>query len=179
MAKKHGLGTVLLIGAAAAAVAGGVISYVKRAEIKRLAEDIITRVKPMDTRSVYTVDFDGDGEPDAVMADWDGDGSIAIMAGATGEPNIVESGISLESVEKTERDNAEPEDGDTEAGQGAESEPEEAAGADDFEETEGNDAHEAVPEGGEETGRGDEPTGDTDGEIRRESRKKKVRFWSK
>lgn len=97
--RKFGLGTVLLIGAAAAAAAGGVVSYIKRAEIKRLAEEIIARVKPTDAGGVYTADLDGDGRPDVILADLDGDGRIDAVAVETGEPNIIDSGISLESVE--------------------------------------------------------------------------------
>lgn len=97
--KKFGLGTALLIGAAAAAAAGGVLSYIKRAEIKRLAEEIIAKVRPTDTDGVYTADLDGDGRPDVILADLDGDGRIDAVAVETGEPNIIDSGISLESVE--------------------------------------------------------------------------------
>lgn len=99
--KKFGLGTVLLIGAVAAAVAGGVVSYIKRAEIKRLAEEIITKVKPTDTDGVYTADLDGDGQPDVILTGLNGDGRIDTVAVETGEPNIIDSGISLESVENS------------------------------------------------------------------------------
>ena len=42
--KRFGLGKILFIGAAAAAI-GGVISYLNREEIKRLAEDISAKMK--------------------------------------------------------------------------------------------------------------------------------------
>ena len=93
--KKFGLGTALLIGAAAAAAAGGVLSYIKRAEVRRLAEEIIAKVRPTDTDEVYAADPDGDGQVDAVVAE-------------TAEPNIIDSGISLESVENPA---GRPEDG--------------------------------------------------------------------
>lgn len=158
MAKKHGLGTVLLIGAAAAAVAGGVISYIKRAEIKRLAEDIITKVKPTDARGIYTVDFDAAGQSDAFPAEPGGDGRMDTAA--AGEPNIVDSGISLESVEKAEPDSAEQEPAEIETEAAALPQPE------------------APAEDGEPDG-GGEPDEEADGETAEEPRKKKVRFWSK
>ena len=99
--KKHGFGAALLIGAAAAAVAGGVISYIKRAEIKNLADEIIAKVRPTDIDGVYTADLDGDGQPDVILADTDGDGRIDTVAVEAAEPNIVDSGISLESVENS------------------------------------------------------------------------------
>lgn len=99
--KKQRPGTVLLIGAAAVVVAGGVISYIKRAEIKRLAEEIMTKVKPTDIDGVYTADLDGDGRPDVILADTDGDGRIDVVGVEAEEPNIVDSGISLESVENS------------------------------------------------------------------------------
>ena len=46
--KKFGWGTVLLASGAAALVAGGVVAYLKREELKKFAEDIMSRVKPED-----------------------------------------------------------------------------------------------------------------------------------
>lgn len=143
--KKFGLGTVLLIGAAAAAVAGGVVSYIKRAEIKMLAEDIIAKVKPAD-------------EADGETGDWD------IRAGAAevdaADVNIVDSGISLESVENPE-DTAEAEtESEPEADAEPEPEAEEAAGE-----------AEAVEEAGSEP--------DVESEPEPEQPKKKTWFWSK
>ena len=46
--KKFGWGTVLLASGAAALVAGGVVAYLKREELKKFAEDVMSRVKPGD-----------------------------------------------------------------------------------------------------------------------------------
>ena len=46
--KKFGWGTVLLASGAAALVAGGVVAYLKREELKKFAEDIMSRVRPED-----------------------------------------------------------------------------------------------------------------------------------
>jgi len=114
--KKHGLGTALLIGTAAAAVAGGLLSYIKRAEIKRLAEDIIIRVKPTNDGGVYA-DTD-DGEQPAAGKDGANAGGCADAAADASELNIIDSGISLESVD---RPAAEPEPAEEPAdGAGAE-----------------------------------------------------------
>ena len=114
--KKFGLGTALLIGAAAAAVAGGVASYIKRAEIKKLAEDIIARVKPAEDN--------GDE-----IGDWDIRSGMEPEAADAADVNIVDSGISLESVENPEDSvEAEAESGSVAAGEaGEEPEAEEAA----------------------------------------------------
>lgn len=140
--KKFGLGTVLLIGAAAAAVAGGVVSYIKRAEIKMLAEDIIAKVKPAD-------------EADGETGDWD------IRAGAAevdaADVNIVDSGVSLESVENPEEPAEEP--AGAEAGE--EPEAEEAAG----------EAEEQPESDAEAEAEAEEPEP--------EQPKKKTWFWSK
>lgn len=161
MAKKYGLGTALLIGAAAAAVAGGVISYIKRAEIKRLADDIITRVKPTDARGVYTVDFDGDGRPDAVLGFPCAEAADAPAADAA-EPNIVDSGISLESAENTATGGGQPKSAEAEAEPDA-AEPEtETADTPDEAQDEAGTEEEAQPE-----------------EDAEEQGKKRFRFWSK
>ena len=46
--KKFGWGTVLLASGAAALVAGGVVAYLKREELKKFAEDIMSKGKPED-----------------------------------------------------------------------------------------------------------------------------------
>jgi len=76
MAKKSVLGTVLAVGAVAAVAAAGVVAYLQKEELKKLAEDVVSKIRPTDTEGVYTADFDGDGETDAVFADTDGDGEI-------------------------------------------------------------------------------------------------------
>lgn len=162
--KKFGLGTALLIGAAAAAVAGGVVSYIKRAEIKRLAEDIITRVKPAD-------------DTDEEIGDWDirADAAQADAPADTAEPNIVDSGLSLESVEAPAEDAA----GDEPAA-GAENEPE--AEAQPEPEAADDDASEAAEESTETAGEQPEPEAEADTEAEEpevEQPKKKTWFWSK
>lgn len=152
--KKFGLGTALLIGAAAAAVAGGVASYIKRAEIKRLAEEIMTRVKPAD---------DADGE----IGDWDIRPGMATEEAhaAPEDVNIVDSGLSLESVESPAEDTAEEEPaGETENEPAGEAQPEsgtDAAGQPEAEADTGAEEPEAAPE------------------SEAEQPKKKTWFWSK
>lgn len=86
MADKKGLSIGMIIGSIAVGAAAGVFYYYRKNEIKKLAEDIIARVKPVD---------DVDDEP----GDWD------ILSGEEHEDadaadvNIVDSGVSLESVE--------------------------------------------------------------------------------
>lgn len=76
MAKKSILGKVLTVGAVAAVAAAGVVAYLQKDELKKISEDIISKIKPTDTEGVYTADFDDDGEADAVLADTTGDGQI-------------------------------------------------------------------------------------------------------
>lgn len=185
MSKKHGLGTVLLIGAAAAVVAGGVISYIKRAEIKKLAEDIITRVKTTDAKGVYTVEFGVAGQGDAESDDVSGAGRTDAAAADTGEPNIVDSGISLESVEMTEPDAVDTETADTGAEPKPENEPETGETAAEAEDEDSAAEHisggmqsDGAPED-EETDGEEEPPEDMDGEGQYELIKKRLRFWSR
>lgn len=148
--KKFGLGTALLIGAVAAGIAGGVASYIKRAEIKKLAEDIISRVKPMDGAD----DEIGDWDIRSGMAEAEAPADAA-------DVNIVDSGISLESVESPAEDAAEEPAGEDEPADGAQ--PESVA------------ADEAVPEDAPESTEdaGEQP------EAEAEQAKKKTWFWSK
>lgn len=158
--RKFGLGTVLLIGAAAAAVAGGVISYIKRAEIKLLAEEIITKVKSTDTDGVYTADLDGDGQPDVILADLDVDGRIDTVAAETAEPNIIDSGISLESVENS----ADQPENEAQAQAEAEADAEVGTEADAPAQNANKTENDAV---------------DKDGGQDKNTGKNKIRFWSK
>lgn len=100
--KKKGLSIGMIIGSIAVGAAAGVFYYYRKAELKRLADEIIARVRTA---------RDADEEP----GDWD------IRAGTepdAAEVNIVDSGVSLESVEN-------PENGaEAEAGEEAEAEPE-------------------------------------------------------
>lgn len=76
MAKKNIFGTILAVGAVAAVAAAGVMAYMQKDELKKVAEDVMSKLKPTDTEGVYTADLDGDGEADVVMADTTGDGQI-------------------------------------------------------------------------------------------------------
>lgn len=61
--KKFGWGTVLLASGAAALVAGGVVAYLKREELKKFAEDVMSKVKPEDeTAGVELFDVEPDNE---------------------------------------------------------------------------------------------------------------------
>ena len=46
--KKFGWGTVVLASSAAALVAGSVVAYLKREELKNFAEDVMSKIKPED-----------------------------------------------------------------------------------------------------------------------------------
>ena len=76
MAKKSIFGTVLAIGAVAAVAAAGAVAYLKREELKAVAEDIVSKLQPTDTEGVYTADLDADGEVDVILADTTGDGQV-------------------------------------------------------------------------------------------------------
>ena len=61
--KKFGWGTLLLASGAAALVAGGVVAYLKREELKKFAEDVMSKVKPEDeTAGVELFDVEPDNE---------------------------------------------------------------------------------------------------------------------
>lgn len=61
--KKFGWGTVLLASGAAALVAGGVVAYLKREELKKFAEDVMSKVKPGDEdEGVELFDVEPDNE---------------------------------------------------------------------------------------------------------------------
>ncbi len=106
--KKTGLSVGMVIGSIAVGAAAGVFYYYRKAEIKKLAEDIIARVKPAP---------DADDEP----GDWDIRSGVGAEDAEAADVNIVDSGVSLESVEAE----AEPEETAEEAGEPeAEAEPE-------------------------------------------------------
>lgn len=89
--KKFGLSAAMIIGSIAVGAAAGVFYYYRKNEIKKLAEDIIARVRPVD----------GD---DDEFGDWD-IGSVEEPGEAdAADVNIVDSGVSLESVETPEED---------------------------------------------------------------------------
>ena len=61
--KKFGWGTVVLASGAAALVAGSVVAYLKREELKKFAEDVMTRVRPEDDDDdLFEEDFGGEEE---------------------------------------------------------------------------------------------------------------------
>lgn len=78
--KKSGLNVGMMIGSIVIGAAAGVFYYYKKAELKKLADDIVARVKLADGT---------DDEP----GDWE-------LHPGTDDVNIVDSGISLESVEE-------------------------------------------------------------------------------
>lgn len=73
--KKSVLGTILAIGAVAAA---GTAAYLKRNELKKAADDIMKKFKAGE-EGVYGYDRDEDGEIDVVVADTDGNGEFDTM----------------------------------------------------------------------------------------------------
>ena len=97
-AKKHGLGAALIFTAAAAAVAGGVVGYLKRREIKKFTDDVMAKLKATDEDGVYTADLDGDGTPDVILADTTGDGKIdSVMMDTTGDGNVDAVALDLDA----------------------------------------------------------------------------------
>lgn len=74
--KKSVLGTILAVGAVAAA---GTAAYLKRNELKKAADDIMSKFKAGADEGVYGYDRDEDGEIDVVVADTDGDGNFDTM----------------------------------------------------------------------------------------------------
>ena len=76
MAKKGILGKVLAVGAVAAVAAAGVAAYLQKEELKKITEDLMSKIKPTDTEGVYTADLDADGEVDVILADTTGDGQV-------------------------------------------------------------------------------------------------------
>lgn len=84
--KRIGFGTIIAAGAAVAAVAGGVVAYLKRDELKKLANDILAKVQPTEEEGVYEADLDDDGVADIILADTDGDGQVdTIMMDTDGD----------------------------------------------------------------------------------------------
>lgn len=87
MAKRTGLGAILLVGAAAAAG----IAYLKREELKQLAEELVSKIKPTDEEGVYAVDVDGDGTDDVLLVDTDGDGKVDAVLMDTDGNGVVDA----------------------------------------------------------------------------------------
>lgn len=83
--KKNGLSVGMIIGSIVVGAAAGVFYHYKQAEIKKLAEDIIARVKPAQDADDESGDWETRPGTDGVNTD---------------EVNIVDSGVSLESVEE-------------------------------------------------------------------------------
>ena len=72
--KKFGWGTVLLASGAAALGAGGVVAYLKREELKKFAEDVMSKVKTGDddvSEDIFDVEPDNEikFERDIVFTD--------------------------------------------------------------------------------------------------------------
>lgn len=97
MAKKSILGTVLAVGAVAAVAAAGVAAYLQKEELKKIAEDVMNKLKPTDTEGVYTADLDGDGTVDVIMADTTGDGNIdTVLMDTDGDGAVDEAAIDID-----------------------------------------------------------------------------------
>lgn len=60
MAKKFGFGTVLAVGAVAAAVGGGVAAYLNRESIKKTVQDIADKLGAQEEDGFFSVDLDED-----------------------------------------------------------------------------------------------------------------------
>lgn len=60
MAKKFGLGTVLAVGAVAAAVGGGVAAYLNREIIRQTVESIADKLGAREEDGFYSADLDDD-----------------------------------------------------------------------------------------------------------------------
>ncbi len=89
--KKSIVGTILAVGAVAAA---GVAAYVKREEIKKVSEDLISKLKANETEGIFTGDRDEDGQVDVIMADTDGDDNIdTILMDNDGDGVIDEAAV--------------------------------------------------------------------------------------
>ena len=97
MAKRSGFGTFLLIGGVAAVAAAGVAAYMKRAELKKLTDDIMAKMKPTDEEGVYTADLDDDGETDIILADTTGDGQVdTILMDTDGDGSMDAAAIDVD-----------------------------------------------------------------------------------
>ncbi len=89
--KKSALGAIIAVGAVAAA---GVAAYFKRAEIKKVTEDILAKLKTENPEGVFTADRDEDGQVDVIMADTDGDDNIdTILMDNDGDGVIDEAAV--------------------------------------------------------------------------------------
>lgn len=60
MAKKFGFGTVLAVGAVAAAVGGGVAAYLNRESIKKTVQGIADKLGAQEEDGFFSVDLDED-----------------------------------------------------------------------------------------------------------------------
>ena len=73
--KRFGFGGLVAAGVVAA-VAGGVIAYLKNEQIKKFTAEVMEKMKPTDEEGVFAADLDDDGVPDVILADTTGDGKI-------------------------------------------------------------------------------------------------------
>ncbi|MGN1001465.1 MAG: FG-GAP repeat domain-containing protein [Oscillospiraceae bacterium] len=88
MAKKSKIGAILLIGGAAAAAG---IAYLKRENIKKLSEEIVSKIRPTEEEGVYAADIDGDGTDDVLLVDTDGDGKVDAVLMDTDGNGVVDA----------------------------------------------------------------------------------------
>lgn len=90
--KKFGFGKVLLVGAAFAA-AGGVVAYLKKAEIKQITEEVLAKIRTAREDDEYEDEFD-DETPDIVVAK-SADGAAEKDEGSSA-PGVMDSSIKIE-----------------------------------------------------------------------------------
>lgn len=86
MAKKSGIGAILFVGGVAAAAG---VAYLKRAQLKKLTEDILSKLRATEEEGVYAADIDGDGSDDVLLVDTDGDGRVdAVLMDTDGNGKV-------------------------------------------------------------------------------------------
>ena len=97
--KKFGWGTVLLASGTAALVAGSVVAYLKREELKKFAEDVMSKVRPEDD-SLFEYDDDlFEDEPDS---EEEAERDIILTEDEDDEPADVEIEITIAKEDDAE-----------------------------------------------------------------------------
>lgn len=88
MAKKSGLGAILLVGGVAAAAG---IAYLKREQLRKLTDEVMSKLRATEEEGVYAADIDGDGKDDVILADTDGDGKVDAVLMDTDGNGVVDA----------------------------------------------------------------------------------------